>query len=189
MLSEEPFLPNTAKLVDERKLSLKASCRFNNAIVQMGSGEHGWPFERIVAAEWIYPRGGERQVTGHLGGGITVSMPLYCDYGYSISIGDNAIIGPDCQMRDSGRIAIGRDTKIGARVTISTQEEPTVTKLPKRNNGTETARDVYIGENVHIGDGCIIEAGVRIGHNAIVGAGSVVVQACVHLSSFSENLH
>jgi acetyltransferase-like isoleucine patch superfamily enzyme len=189
MLSEEPFLPNTAQLVDGRKLSFQPSCSFNKAVVPMDSGERGRLFERIVAAEWIYPRAGERQVTGHLGGGISVSAPFYCNYGYNISIGDNAIIGPDCRFRDSGRIAIGKNTKIGARVIISTLEEPTVTRLPKGSKGTETAREVYIGENVHIGDGCTIEAGLCIGNNAIVRAGSVVDQACVHLSSFSENLH
>jgi hypothetical protein len=59
MLSGEPFLPNTAQLADERKLSLQASCRFNNAILQMDSGKRGWLFERIVAAKWIYPCAGE----------------------------------------------------------------------------------------------------------------------------------
>ena len=46
----------------------------------------------------------------------------------------------------------------------------------KGSKGTEIAREVYIGENVYIGDGCIIEAGVRIGNNAIIRAGSVVVR-------------
>jgi acetyltransferase-like isoleucine patch superfamily enzyme len=117
-----------------------------------------------------------------------VSVPFYCDYGYNLSVGDNVIIGPGCQLLDSGRIAIGRNTKIGARVTISTLEEPTVTRLPKGSRGIETAREVYVGENVHIGDGCIIEASVCIGNNAIVRAGSVVVQAYLDLFFVSGNL-
>ncbi|KAJ4331117.1 hypothetical protein N0V95_009941 [Ascochyta clinopodiicola] len=46
----------------------------------------------------------------------------------------------------------------------------------EEGEGTEAAREVHIGENVYIGDGCIIEDGVHIGNNAIVRAGSVVVQ-------------
>ncbi|KAF3050391.1 Maltose acetyltransferase [Didymella keratinophila] len=127
MLSGEPFLPSTAQLVDERDLSSQASFRFNTA-VQKDFDERAWLFERIIAAGWIYPRAGECHVTGHLGNGVKVSAPFHCDYGYNLSIGDNAIIGPGCQMLDSGRIVIGRNTKIGARVTISTLKEPTAGK-------------------------------------------------------------
>jgi acetyltransferase-like isoleucine patch superfamily enzyme len=115
-------------------------------------------------------------------------MPFFCDYGYNIPIGDNSIIGPDCQLLNSGRIAVGRNTKIGARVTISTLRVPTDKRSLKGSEGIETAREVYIGENVYIGDGCIIEAGVRVGNNATVRAESVVIQASTHLSSFSANL-
>jgi acetyltransferase-like isoleucine patch superfamily enzyme len=53
---------------------------------------------------------------------------------------------------------------------------PTDVKSLKGSNGTEVARDVHIGENVYIGDSVVIEAGVRIGNNAIIRAGSVVVR-------------
>jgi acetyltransferase-like isoleucine patch superfamily enzyme len=143
----------------------------------VASGERAWVFERIVAAEWIYPRAGQRHVTGHLGHGVNVSAPFHCDYEYNLSIGDNAVLGPGCQLLDSGRIVIGKNTKIGARVTISTLEEPIDTRPLEESESTETAREVYIGENVYVGDGSVVKGGVRIGDNAIVRAGSVVVQA------------
>lgn len=113
-------------------------------------------------------------VTGHMGSGTNVSTPFHFDYGYNISIGDNVVIGPDCRLLDSGRVTVERNTTIGARVVISTLVVPTDKRPLKGSKGTETARGVHIGENVYIGDGCIIEAGVRIGNNAIVRAGSVV---------------
>lgn len=187
MLSGEPFLPYAEQLVNERILCTGAVFRFNslgNAAVQIASSERERHFESIIAARWIYWRDGERRITGHLGGGINVALPFHCDYGYNISIGDNVIIGPSCQLLDSGRIAIGRNTKIGSRVTIATLKAPSDTKLLKGSKGTEIAREVYIGENVYIGDGCVIEAGVRIGNNAIVRAGSVVVRVSSLLTSY-----
>ncbi|KAF3029578.1 Maltose acetyltransferase [Didymella keratinophila] len=174
MLSGEPFLPDTAQLVGERDFCSQALFRFNtakssrcNTAEPSVSHRRGLSFEPIVAAWWIYPRVGERQVTGYLGHGVNVSAPFHCDYGYNLSIGDDVAIGPSCQLLDSGRIAIGRNTKIGARVTISTLEKPTGTRPLKASERTETACEVCIAENVYIGDGCIIEAGVCIGGNAI----------------------
>lgn len=181
MLSGRPFLPNAAQLINERDLSSQALFRFNT-VVQKGSDERARLLERIVAAEWVYPCTGQRQVTGYLGRVVTVSAPFLCDYGYNLSIGDNAIIGPDCQLLDSGRIVIGRDTEIGARVIISTLKEPTEARPREASERTEIAREVCIGENAYIGDGCIIEAGVCIGDNAVVRTGSVVVQASIHRS-------
>jgi acetyltransferase-like isoleucine patch superfamily enzyme len=75
---------------------------------------------------------------------------------------------------------IRRNTKIGARVTISTLEEPINTRPLEGSERTETACEVYIGENVYVSNRCIIKGSVRIGDNAIVRARSVVVQASVH---------
>lgn len=91
MLSGQPFLQNTRQLITERELTSQALFRFNAAVI---SGERAWIFERIVAAEWIYPRADQRHITGHLGHGVNVSAPFHCDYGYNLSIGDDVAIGP-----------------------------------------------------------------------------------------------
>lgn len=39
------------------------------------------------------------------------------------------------------------------------------------------ARPVEIGDNVWIGGGCILLAGVTIGENSVIGAGSVVTRS------------
>jgi acetyltransferase-like isoleucine patch superfamily enzyme len=91
-------------------------------------------------------------------------------------------------MLDSGRIVIGNNTKIGARVTISSLKEPTDTRPTEGSERTETACEVSIGENVYNGDGCIIKAGARIGDNAILRAGSVVLQASIQRSYRSLGL-
>jgi acetyltransferase-like isoleucine patch superfamily enzyme len=183
MLHGETFMPFDEQLMDERVQCAGAVYGFNsiaNASVVIARGDRERNFKRIVAAGWIQPRHMDRRpgvpTGGHCGGNVNVTTPFHCDYGYNISLGDNVVIGPHCQLLDSARIAIGRNTKIGARVTISTIKTPTDPKMLKGNNGTEIAQQVYIGENVYIGDGVIIEAGVRIGNNAIIRSGSVVVR-------------
>jgi acetyltransferase-like isoleucine patch superfamily enzyme len=193
MLHGEPFLQYDEQLTDERAQCTGAVYSFNSTAspsVVIARGDRERNFKRIVAAGWIHPRHMDRRpgvhVGGHLGGNVNVTTPFHCDYGYNISIGDNVNIGPHCQLLDSARIAIGRNTKIGARVTISTLKAPTDTKTLKGSNGTEIAREVLIGENVYIGDGVIIEAGVRIGNNAIIRSGSVVVRVSTILHDLEE---
>jgi acetyltransferase-like isoleucine patch superfamily enzyme len=106
--------------------------------------------------------------SGYCGSNISVATPFYCDYGYNISLGNNVVIRLHAQLLDSARIAIGLNTRIGARVIILTLKTPTDLKALKGKNGTEVAQQVLIGENVYISDGVIIEAGVRISNNAVI---------------------
>jgi acetyltransferase-like isoleucine patch superfamily enzyme len=86
-----------------------------------------------------------------------------------IVIRDNVTIGPYCQLRGPGRITIGRNSKIGAHVIITTDSDST-------NKGQEVKSDsqVYISDNVEIRNSCSIGAGVRIGPSTIVAPGSVL---------------
>jgi acetyltransferase-like isoleucine patch superfamily enzyme len=177
MMSGKPFLRNNAQLVNERRLALGTLFRFNGEFSLVDS------CKQIVTAGWSYSSF-DLRVRGRLGSNVHVTAPFYCDYGNNIYIGDNVIIGPDCQFLDSGRIAIGRNTKIGARVVISTLEEPTNAKILQGSESPETVCGVYIGENVYISDGCILKASVRIGNNAIVRTGSVVTQASLCLPRY-----
>jgi acetyltransferase-like isoleucine patch superfamily enzyme len=110
-----------------------------------------------------------------VGGNVHVATLFYCEYGYNFSIGDNISISSCCQFRDAAMIAIGKNTKIGSCVTISTLETLTDTKSLKGSNGTKIARKVSIGVNIYIGDKVTIEAGVNIGDNVIVRSGSVII--------------
>jgi acetyltransferase-like isoleucine patch superfamily enzyme len=177
MLAGEPFLPFDRILIDERHQCMGAQQNFNNtayASNQFSKQTREGLFKTILAARWIPPRKDANDVISHLGSNVYVVAPFTCDYGYHLNIADNVVIGSDCHLHDSARICIGRNTKIGARVTIQTLKTPTDTKSLKGSNGTEIAQEVHIGENVYIGDNCVIEAGVKIGENTIVRPGSVV---------------
>lgn len=151
MLEGVPFMPICSQLVDERMLCAKAIRCFKNSIGTTNG---------IVRAG------------GYVGSDVYVATPFYCEYGYNLSVGDNTVIGPNCRLLDSGKITIGRNAEIGAGVIVSTLKMPTNTK---RGDGLKVAQGIYISDNVYIGNDCIIEAGLRIGHNAIVPPRSVVV--------------
>lgn len=191
MLAGQPFLPFDMHLANERTQCTGAVYQFNstaNPAVSIAKDERGRFFKTIVAARWIPPHTTELPVCGHLGGNVHVATPFNCDYGYNLSIGDNVVIGAHCKLSDSARICIGRNTQIGDNVTISTIKVPTDVKALKGSNGTQVAAEVHIDENVYIGDGCIIQAGVKIGRGAIVRPGSVVVRVSNSIPHFVQIL-
>jgi acetyltransferase-like isoleucine patch superfamily enzyme len=182
MLDGEPFLPSDELLMNERDHCSGALFSFNsitNPHVTISQRERDRNFRRILLAHWVpSPRHMDRRLAvhtgGHVGENVNVATPFHCDYGYNLFVADNVTIGAYCQLHDSARIAIGGNTTIGNGVKIQTLKTPTDTKSLKGSNGTEIAVEVHIGGNVYIGDNVIIEAGVNIGHNAIIRSGSVV---------------
>ena len=69
-------------------------------------------------------------------------------------------------------IHIGKNTLIASQVTILSHH------APKKMEGNQYIghEDTYIGDDCVIGIGAIILAGVKIGNNVVVGAGSVVTK-------------
>jgi maltose O-acetyltransferase len=98
------------------------------------------------------------EIAVHPGGRITIGDGTFVNYGVSISAHDSVTIGADCQI---GQYAIIQDNDyhdlIDKRV------------LPP-------SRPVVIEDRVWIGARVIVLRGVRIGHDAVVGAGSVVTR-------------
>lgn len=105
---------------------------------------------------------------------VIIEPPFYCDYGENIEFGKNIFINFNCIFLDCAKIKIGDKTLIGPNVQIYTAEHPI--KPTERKKGRESARPITIGKNCWIGGGAIILAGVEIGDNSIIGAGSVVTK-------------
>lgn len=180
MLSGEPFMPYHQHLTWEREECRKAVYRLNytaNEKVQITADERFRHFQALAAARWIPPsRGPEPQLAGHIGQEVFLDTPFHCDYGYNLVIHDLVTIGPGCKFLDSGKVTIGRNTHVGANVTIDTQKVPTDSKSVKGSRGLTVAAEVHIGENVYIGANATILAGVKIGTGAIIYPGSVVLK-------------
>jgi maltose O-acetyltransferase len=113
-----------------------------------------------------------QQLLGHIGQNSIIEPPFYCVYGQNIHIGDHVFLNVLCTILDCNEVRIGHHVMIGPGVQIYTaahhlQAEP-------RNRGLEVAKPIAIEDNVWIGGAAVLLPGVRIGRNAVVGAGAVV---------------
>lgn len=69
-------------------------------------------------------------------------------------------------------VEIGEDCQVASNVSFETVGHSLVF-TPGKGRGS-TAGDIVVGDRVWIGTGCIVLAGVSIGSDAVVAAGSVV---------------
>lgn len=115
-----------------------------------------------------------QELFGDLGLGTQVKSPFVCDYGGHIRIGRNGFVNYGCVFLDCNFITIGDDAQIAPGVHIYTALHPLDPET--RRSGLELAKPVAIGNNVWLGGRSVICAGVKIGDNSVIGAGSVVVK-------------
>ncbi len=127
------------------------------------------PDERVKIHTDLFPRLFKR-----LGKNTWFETPFNCDYGQYIEIGENCYFNHHCSIGDGGKVIIGNNVIIGPYVGIYTAEHPLDATL--RCEGWQSVQDIVIGNNVWIGANVTILAGVSIGDNAVIGAGSVVTK-------------
>jgi acetyltransferase-like isoleucine patch superfamily enzyme len=95
-----------------------------------------------------------------------------------VLIGSGSEINNYSVLNGTGRIEIGENVLIGPHVQIiSYQHEfSDMTKPIKRQ--PIVAQKILIGDDVWIGAGAIVLAGIEIGNGSVIGAGSVVTRSC-----------
>ena len=113
-----------------------------------------------------------RQLFGKLGKDPYVEPTIFFGFGYNVEAGDRFFANNDCVFVDPGKITFGDDVKIGPQCGFYTALHPLDSKL--RAAGYETAEPIHVGNNVWFGGGVKVLAGVTIGDNCVIGAGSVV---------------
>lgn len=103
-----------------------------------------------------------------------IEPPFFCDYGYNVRVGENFYANYNLTILDSAHVEIGDNVMIAPNVSIFTAGHPIDPEL--RIQGWEFAFPVQIGNNVWIGGHTVINAGVTIGDNSVIGSGSVVTR-------------
>ena len=114
-----------------------------------------------------------KELLGSLGTDTIIKPPLYVDYGSHLFIGNGTFVNTGLVALDSASISIGADCQFGPNVQLLTASHPVD---PVARKKWETCKPIRIGDNVWIGGGAIILAGLTIGDNSIVGAGAVVTR-------------
>jgi maltose O-acetyltransferase len=113
-----------------------------------------------------------QQLLGQIGQNSIIEPPFYCAYGQNIYIGDHVFLNVLCTILDCNEVHIGHHVMIGPGVQIYTAAH--LLQAEPRIQGWEIAKPVVIEDNVWLGGSAILLPGVRIGRNAVVGAGAVV---------------
>lgn len=116
-----------------------------------------------------------QQMLGRIGLGSIIEPPFYCVYGKNIHVGDHVYLNVLCTILDCNEVHIGHHVMIGPHVQIYTPAHDQ--QAEARIQGWEVAKPIVIEDNVWIGGGAILLPGVRIGRNAVVGAGAVVTRS------------
>lgn len=131
-----------------------------------------WEFNAIDPTRTDKLRQLFRTIVEHCGPNFHINQPFRCDYGCNISIGDNFFANFNLTILDEAPVTIGDNVFIGPNVSIYTACHPL--DPDERNTAIEWAEGVTIGNNVWIGGSATLLPGVKIGDNAVIGAGSVV---------------
>ena len=109
---------------------------------------------------------------GKMGKDVIITQPFWCDYGYNITVGDNFYSNHNMIITDGAKVTFGNNVFVAPNCCFTTAEHAIDPEM--RRSGIEIAKPITIGNNVWIGAGSTILAGVEIGDNTVIGAGSVV---------------
>ena len=114
------------------------------------------------------------ELLGAVGADTVIRPPLYVDYGRHLHVGARTFANYGLVALDVAPITIGDDVQIGTNVQLLTPTHPVDPEL--RRAKWEAAKPIVIGDNVWLGSGAIVLAGVTIGADTVVGAGAVVTR-------------
>jgi maltose O-acetyltransferase len=114
-----------------------------------------------------------KKLFGSVGDNPSIEHNFHCDLGYNIHVGNSFYTGYNCTILDMAEVRIGDNCMIGPNVGIYTAGHSIE---PKGRNKSGYAIPIIIGNDVWIGGSCVILAGVTIGDNSVVAAGSVVTK-------------
>ncbi len=115
-----------------------------------------------------------RDLLGNVGENVNIHPSFHCDYGFTITVGDNFYANYDCIILDVCPVTIGDNVMLGPRVCIYTAGHPLDANI--RATGLEFGKPVTIGNNVWVGGNTVINPGIKIGNNVVIGSGSVITK-------------
>ena len=101
-----------------------------------------------------------------------VFTPIHINFGPGVSFGSDCFLNFGCTLLALGGITIEDDVFIGPHCVLATEYHP---EEPSQRH-TLLTKPIVIKQNAWLGANVTVLAGVTIGRNAIVAAGSVVTK-------------
>ena len=89
-------------------------------------------------------------------------------YGHNIEMGDNTVVHDDVHLDDRGRLTIGDRASISDDVHVYSHDHDVADQTEVENYHTIVEDDVRLTYDV------MVQAGVKVGENALVGARAIV---------------
>jgi maltose O-acetyltransferase len=158
MLAGDRYLADDPELVADHE-----------RVMQLLEAYNGNPAEGAAARGVLL-----NELFAAFGAGSDIRPPLYCDYGYNVRVGARTFANFGLVALDVAPIVIGDDVQIGPNVQLLTATHPV--EAGARLAKWESGRPITIADNVWLGGGAIVLAGVTIGENSVIGAGAVVTR-------------
>lgn len=123
------------------------------------------------------------QFLGRAGKALEMTPRVNFDYGFNTFIGDYCYFNYNLTVLDCAEVRFGDNVFVGPNVSFLTPLHPL---LPRERNfrfdengnrrNLEYCRPIRVGNNVWIGGGAIVNPGVTIGDDSVIGSGSVVTR-------------
>jgi len=120
-----------------------------------------------------------KYIFGRCGNNVNVKRGVFFGSGKNIQIGNDSDIGINCQILGidgGGELIIGDNVMMAPEVIILTVAHDISNSSGLLNTSKRKVTRVIIEDGAWIGIRSVIMPGVRIGRNAIVGAGAVVTK-------------
>ena len=114
------------------------------------------------------------QLFGSVGKNVWVEPDFRCEFGKNITIEDNVYINFGCVILDCAAVTIGADSLLGPNIGLYAVNH--ATDAEARIHGACWSSPIHIGRRVWLGGDVKVLAGVTIGDDTIIGAGSVVTK-------------
>lgn len=142
---------------------------------QSGYQEALWAFNQLKPAEMEKKQQYMHEVFAECGENCYIELPLRANWGgHHLHLGSGIYANSNLTLVDDGHIYVGDQVMFGPNVIVATAGHPVDPEL--RSRGLQFNNDVRIGANAWIGAGAVIMPGVRIGANSVIGAGAVVTK-------------